>query len=285
MRTRTLGIAIGVALLVVGAHAQTIGNFTLTHGTATYSEGNLIGANNRADGGLAVFKTLAGGPNNMFQNWWWYHTDTSAREASLGQQVFGTASGNSARIVYLQNGGPTTPQSLQFDIEYTLTEVATATALVQIVWKVHNLANVAQDLSFFAYSDFDLDGTFGDDSGAFQSPNQFNITDGSSAYATLTASGTGLAGWEQGSFSGIRDRLTNAVQDNLVNAPANFGPGDWTGAFQWNFNLAANGAPGGADQQVGTLLKLVHNPVPEPASMFALAIGAASLVARRRRRA
>lgn len=282
MRNSTLGLSIGLMALAGAASAQTIGGFTLTSGTASYSESNLIGPNNRSDGGLADFK-IGNGPDNMFQNWWWYHTNGSAREASLGIQTFGVASGNSARIVYVQNGSPNLQNSLQFDLEYTLTQLTNLSAVVQITWKVQNLANVAQDVSFFSYADFDVAGTAGGDMGTFTAPNQYTIDD-SGYSASYISSSTGLVAAEQGAFSGIRDRLTDADQDNLVNGPNSFGPGDWTGGFQWNFTLQASGAGGGGDQFVGTLVKGINTPVPEPASMIALAVGAAGILARRRKR-
>lgn len=282
MRNTSIGIGIGLMALAGTASAQTIGSFTLTSGTATYSERNLIGMNNRSDGGLADF-SIGNGPDNMFQNWWWYHTNSSAREASLGTQTFGVSNGNSARIVYVQNGGPNLQNTLQFDLEYTLTQVTSQTAVVQIVWKVHNLAEVSQDISFFSYADFDVAGTAGGDTGTFTAPNQFTIDD-SGYSASYIASSTGLVAAEQAGFSSILTRLTDSDQDNLVNGPNSFGPGDWTGGFQWNFTLQANGTPNGADQFVGTVIKVIDTPVPEPASMIALAVGAAGILARRRNR-
>ncbi|MCB8931844.1 MAG: PEP-CTERM sorting domain-containing protein [Fimbriimonadaceae bacterium] len=282
MRHSSIGIGIGLMALVGIASAQTISDFTLTSGTASYSERNLQGPNNGTDLGLADF-SIGGAPDNMFQNWWWYHTATTAREAGLGEQTFGVSNGNSARLVYVQNGGPNLPDTLQFDLEYTLTQLTSQSAAVQIVWKVHNLANVAQEMSFFSYADFDVAGSASGDTGTFTAPNQFTIDD-SGYSASYIASSTGLVGAEQGAYASILGRLTDSDQDTLINGPGSFGPGDWTGGFQWDFTLAANGTPNGADQFVGTVVKVINTPVPEPASMIALALGASGILARRRKR-
>jgi len=273
-------VVAALGAVVAGASAQTIGSFALNHGGSSYGEQNLIGAGTATNAGLADFR-LGAAPDHLFQNWWWYNTNQLTREYALGNQVSGSSSGNHARIVYTESGGPSLPNALLFDLEYTLTQVSSELAVVQIGWKVHNLSNTTLAVNFFSYTDFDLNNTGGDDSGLFIAPNQMQISDASAYQAGLIASSTGLVGWEQGPYASIRNKLTNASLDNLANATTPFGPGDWTGAFQWNFTLAANGTSGGADQRVGSLVKYVA--VPEPASMLALAAGVGVLLRRRRR--
>jgi hypothetical protein len=41
------------------------------------------------------------------------------------------------------------------------------------------------------------------------------------------------AAYQTGAFSTIRNRLIDAVVDNLTNSGAPFGPGDWSNAHQW----------------------------------------------------
>jgi hypothetical protein len=285
MKTLRYVAGIFAASALVGVASAQLSSFTLNHGGWTYRETNLTGSPTGTDNGLADFVNPFG-VDNMFQNWWWFGSPANGREFALSNQVSGTTTANSARLVYLEDAGPNAPDALLFDLEYTLTALpGGSTAVVQIGWKVHNLSNAEQTVRFFSYTDFDLNDTSGDDSGVFIAPNQFDLTDSNPLVrGGLVASNSGQAGWEQGFFSGLRDKLTDADLDALANATSPLGPGDLTNGFMWEFTLGPNGASNGSDQFVGSLIKYVNNPVPEPASIAVMTVALGALAARRRRR-
>lgn len=277
---KRLGLLCLATAFSAAAFSQ-INSFVLNHNGASYGEDNLIGAGDRTGGGSGGVTTFGiGNLNNMFQNFWWYRTGFMNREFALGNQVFGQAAGNHARIIYDEPNGAGGQETVRFDLEYTLTRLTATTAVVQIGYKIHNQSGRAFDLDFFSYTDYDVNGSFGGDVGVFTAPNHMRVTDGPVTAGTV-ASSTGLIGWEQDAFATVRNKLTNGVVDNLGNAMPVFGPGDWTGAYQWRVALNPNGQNG--DQFVGSLVKYIE-VVPEPATVGALGIGFLALAMRRRRR-
>lgn len=131
---------------------------------------------------------------------------------------------------------------------------------------VANDSAMTLNLAFYAYVDLDLGGTSNDDSAAT----------GTTGFLVSDPNGTsfqwGLAGgvqhYQVGPFNGtagIRTLLNNMVSANaaqdLADTGLPFGPGDFTGALQKNFSLAA-----------GTTRR-INTGVGEPGTALLLALG------------
>ncbi len=286
-----------ILLLTAGAlplalFAQ-IGSFTISDGSVTYGATGLIG-NRITAGGGAEAQYIVGGPNHLFQEWWWYRSPGDTREYALSNQVFGAiTSPQSVFLRYLEpigDGG--VPDALLFELEYTVTDLAPGSekpdwGILQIAWKVRNLTASPVEVNLFSYTDFDLNRDSGDDTAFITGTinNEQIISDipqgtQNPTTALYNASGTALTAWEIGPFPAVRTKLANTTIDNLANTVSPFGPGDYTGAFQWTFPLNPAGQQG--DQLIGSVVKQVV-VVPEPGTLLALGSGLALLALRRRK--
>jgi hypothetical protein len=98
-----------------------------------------------------------------------------------------------------------------------------------------------------------------------------NVVDGPQG---LLFQGVGANAYQAQAFSGLQTSLTNATITNLNNTGLPFGPGDFTGAFQWNNVVAAGGTL--------TVTSIFTAYVPAPGALALL--GLAGLVGSRRRR-
>jgi hypothetical protein len=137
---------------------------------------------------------------------------------------------------------------------------------------VFNTTNHAINVNLFNYQDIDLAGTSSNDSAVLNSGNVIRVTDGNTGWV---ANYEGTNAFSVGGFASIRDVLSNGSLDNLTNTGLPFGPGDFTGAFQWNFDLSEGGAA-----TASATLTITNIPTPG-----ALALGSiGGLVAIRRRR-
>ncbi len=295
MKRSLLGIsllvpALGIPSLLWGHTSE----FTISDGSITYHLMNLEEQRLGLAGGLADY--FVGGPSHTFQNWWWYRSHLDTREYALGgtpeshTQVFaGTTAPNSARMVYsepIHDG--TLLDALLFDFEYTVSDLFPDSekpdlGILTIAFKVKNLTDHTVPVNLFAYFDFDVNADFLDDVAVIGGVSQHiqhiaDIPQGTQnpADAVVIASSTGLSGWQISPFADILADLADDNINNLTNSGSPFGPGDYTGAFQWSFELD----PGG--QFVGSLTKIV-NVVPEPGTFLALGAGLALFLARRRR--
>ena len=66
--------------------------------------------------------------------------------------------------------------------------------------------------------------------------NAITVTDGP---WQVTHSAVGAAAFQVSNYSDIRDFLLDATVNNLSNSGLPYGPGDYTGAFQWDLTIPA----------------------------------------------
>ncbi|MFO0956633.1 MAG: hypothetical protein U0800_04090 [Isosphaeraceae bacterium] len=265
------------ALASLAADARAQATFSLSSGDATFSLGDVPGA---ADGSPASIVLRAGGggnPNQAFQSWWWYRLAGDTRESAF----------HAANPVWTVNGAGN-EATATFTISPTLTGTMTWTLLglglgklqLDSTMTIRNTGTQAATVDLFHYLDLDLGGTRDDDSGAYTPRSGgtipvITVTDPGWT-ADYIGDSAGFLGYRNAAFSTIRTQLTNNAVDNFNSTAANFGPGDWTGGYQWSKTIDA-----GATSRTRATVLLV----PEPASLLlagtGLAIVAAAAAGRR----
>lgn len=263
-------------LLVGGAQAQT---FTLTDNGWTYFED--IGGEGRGD-----FNDPSQ-TNHMYQNWWWFRTNLDTAEKPLADLTSMTSGGaNNVNLVFTEDAG-SLQNALLFNLTYTLTGISPTLARADITWSVRNIYGQTPQpitVDFFAYSDFDLNGSSDDDIGVLVDPQTIRYLDNTTAVDVI-ASSTALEGYDVDVYSNLLDLLNDGAVYNVSQSGLPFGPDDMTSVFQWRATL------GLGDELTGTFTKLVnlqhHLPpvIPEPGTWLLMLSGIVPVALRMKRKA
>lgn len=268
------GAALGVLSgLAMGQPAA----FTISHGDSTFgftsasALGAIGGNTNRTGtgGGASAFFTVDGSTvDHLFQNWWWYRVAGSSREFAFSNFVSQSGGGSNQTLTYSEVEG------VRAVLTFSIQDQGVGAIVEQrmVVTNMNTAGNM--ELELFNYADFDVGGTAGGDSADLMAPERMRITDGAN-FAEFQ--GVASTAYQVTSFATLRGLLSNASVDNLNNTGLPFGPGDWTGAFQWSSIMLA---PGQSFTVVERLSVNVAVPTPGGAALLAMA-GAVCL--RRRR--
>jgi len=220
-----------------------------------------------------MFDWTVEGIPQLFQQWFWYRIGNTGGQNSIDTlsapavtQVdastltisYSGLNGLGVAITYLLRGG--TPNSGGSDIGESITLV--------------NNNSTSMALHFFQYSDFDLDGTAGNQVVNVLNRNTVDQTDlAHGVTLSETVATPGVSFYEANFYANTLNHL-NSGSPYTLNNQASAGPGDVTWAFQWDFNIAAHGS------KLISKDKNLQVFVPEPASI--LGFGAVLLLVGRK---
>ncbi len=161
-------------------------------------------------------------------------------------EVGGAGSGLASSTVTLNAAGAAAlglaAGAFSVTYDYELIDDTAATDVDYMAWDVTFTNNTAADivLSFYAYLDFDLDGDFNDDEANVSAGAIYVNDSGASRPFWWTADG-GADHFQIGGYPSVRTALNNMTSaTDLSDTGGGFGPGDFTGAYQFDLTIAAN---------------------------------------------
>ncbi|MBS1713847.1 MAG: hypothetical protein JST30_05870 [Armatimonadetes bacterium] len=273
-RIRAIAVALSVAL---SPAVLAVDAMTLTSGDVRWSMSGLQGQRLTGSGGQGSFSV--GGTVSPFSQWMWYRTEFDTREFGLSNQTFSDVGTDHAALHYTEDAGGF-DDALLVVTEYTVADLGGGSAEATVNFGVFNLLGQAVSFSLFSFADPDLNGTAGDDSAVIggdfnETQSVFDAVTGTTL--TTTASTRRLEGYEIGPGGSILPRLTDSALDSLSDTGSPFGPGDYTGAFQWNASVSNLSVA-----FVGSV-KYHWEVVPEPSLLLGLGIPLLGLLKRRKR--
>lgn len=263
--SKTLAL-IAVAGMTSAALAQVGSGGTATNGNSTFTLGDYTGTDT-GTGARSNFSVGGpGNPNHAFQTWWWYRVEGDTRERSFANAVNSDwSNAGQGRLEYETD-------DFFAVMTFQVTGISDGYGVLTQTLTVLNTSNSTKTINLFNYNDVDLGGTAGGDSATLNGPNVIRITDSSTPWVAFYE-GTDAYGVD--SFANLRAELSDGDVDNMASNGLPFGPGDFTGAFQWSFTLNAGGAATAS-------ATLTITNIPTPGALALAGIG--GLAAFRRKR-
>ncbi len=166
-----------------------------------------------------------------------------------------------------------TTGALTIDYAFELIDDTTAADSDRLGWTIDLTNNTASaiSLSVYTYVDLDLDGSFGNDNATTDLSRMFVQDDANPlSYFIWDVVGQGGADhFQVGDWPGVRTALNNMTSNqDLSDNLANFGPSDFTGAYQFDRTI-----PGFGNE----IIRLNTAVIPEPHTALLTGIGLVGL--------
>lgn len=217
------------------------------------------------------------GTNHLEKQWYWFAVGTDS-ERSI--DTIGTPS-----IIYnapFEAVTTYTSPLFTFELKFTLTGGSVGSGFSDVGESIVITNTSAAPLVFhlFEYTNFNLNGTAGDDTGTLLNTSTIKQTDGVNALTqgTVGVNSGAPARWEISNYPSLIAKLNDGVPTTLANATSGIS-GNIEFAFQWDLNIGA-----GLSQSISKD-KLLENVVPEPTGLLSMAmslLGALTIWRRRR---
>jgi hypothetical protein len=281
MNTISAWKVLAITLMIVcPLSAAAIG--TVTDGDVTFGYTDDFNSSRR--GTVNTDFTGAAAGDLTYESWWFFRVSGDGAETAFGNpdaENYTLYGGTVGRLDWDDPGGAGLfSAALAFEVRDTGID----TGLLFQTLRVVNTTVSDLTIDIFHYTDLDLSASFGGDSASLvANPDgiEISVTDGTNFAPFI---GYGADAYEISRWSNVLRDLTDGNVDDLNNSGDGFGPGDFTGAFQWSATVGV-GASLDFTTQFGSDTPLVDpttSPVPEPSTALLLCLGLFGLARRGR---
>jgi PEP-CTERM motif-containing protein len=218
-----------------------------------------------------LFSWNVDGVSQMSREWFWLRTGNDTQEVSLDTLTLNSSSAVGNQISVSYSG-----QDFDVAIDYTLLGGANGSGISRIEEEISflNTGTSALNLSWFSFSDLDLDGTPLDQQAAGGSGG---ITQRDGLVIANVVNSLAANAFQIAVFDDLVDSFNDAALTNLDNSGSPSGPADLQFAFQHNFVIPVDGTT--SFSQIKDV-----SAVPEPGSLSLLFAGVALLFIHRQLR-
>ena len=224
---------------------------TVSDGAVTY-EYTSFGGTDAANTNLMG----ASGGDDLFENWFFFRVDGDTQEFPFPDPDTADYTGDTVTFTWADVGGR---GLFSAELVETVSDGGGPSGSVLSTLTLTNISGSPLTVDVFAFADIDLGGSFGGDNATLtNSPDFISLSDGAD---TGEYRAGGNDNFQVLAFPGLDPVLSDASVDDLDDSGLPFGPGDYTGAFQWSGLMLA------ADQGVTLQRSIAINeaaPVPNP---------------------
>jgi hypothetical protein len=281
--TRWKGLAVAL-LIVCPVPAWAIGTVTDGDVSFGYTQNFNTSFNTPFPDTVDTDFTGAAAGDLTWESWWFFRVSGGLYETAFGTpdaEDYTLFGGSVGQLDWVDPGGAGLfSAALGFEAIDTGVDQGVLFQNMQIA----NTSGAALTIDIFHYTDLDLATSFGGDSASII-PNvdgiEISVTDGVNFSQII---GYGADQFQITAYAALLQDLTDNNLDNLDGSGDGFGPGDFTGAFQWSANLGVGESRDFLTQfgSDAALLPASVSQVPEPTAALLTGLGLMALARRAR---